>query len=56
MIEKGWLKVGRKGPVITLRAYPGLAHHYERIIDLREEFSKSYWENIVDSRAIFHVD
>ena len=55
MVEKGWLRVDRGGPIVTLRAYPGTAHHYERTIDLREAFSESYWENIVDSDAVLHV-
>src|SRR5262245_2313610 len=42
MICYGWLRCTVRKPVITLTAYPGFPHRFERSVDLSEEFAPEF--------------
>jgi hypothetical protein len=42
MIQHGWLRCQFRKPVITLTAYPGYGHRFERTIDIAEEFAPEF--------------
>jgi hypothetical protein len=56
MLDNRWLKVDRKGPLVTLRMYPSFGHRREHVLDLRKLFSKDYYDDLVTSRRVLRVD